>query len=269
MVRGASDTIGLNGPDLLGNVYAPRGNIHVHSPYLEVSAFNPRSNFIALKKHDNGFDPTFRSTVNILHRKQALQTTKNANNKKIFSWMQWKQKDNTRESPVPQIMLNPLPILHPICIAIQIYNRDSDDPIDNICWDILRAIEEYNKDNESAVNFVSRYRGGAGDEADEGDGRSGMTSGDPSIGSLDVDDNNDDINSSKSSYVIAGGPEKLPCGAKSSDSSKKNHSTKSFQWTLSNWGTNKQNIRVDLASPEDISLDTDNNSSRVVYGTTV
>lgn len=34
---------GAGGPDLLGNVYTPRGNIHIHSPYLEVSAFNPRS----------------------------------------------------------------------------------------------------------------------------------------------------------------------------------------------------------------------------------
>lgn len=43
MVQNASDIMGVNGPDLLGNVYAPRGNIQVHSPYLEVSAFNPRS----------------------------------------------------------------------------------------------------------------------------------------------------------------------------------------------------------------------------------
>lgn len=44
MVQYASDTMGFNGPDLLGHfLYAPRGNIHVNSPYLEVSAFNPRS----------------------------------------------------------------------------------------------------------------------------------------------------------------------------------------------------------------------------------
>jgi len=34
---------GVNGPDLLGAVYAPRGNIQVHSPYLAVSAFNPKA----------------------------------------------------------------------------------------------------------------------------------------------------------------------------------------------------------------------------------
>lgn len=50
-----------------------------------------------------------------------------------------------------------------------------------------------------------------------------------------------------------------------------------FHWTLSSWGANQaarrrnnSTVRVDLASPEDISLDTD--SSRCVfttYGTTV
>lgn len=43
MVQNASDIMGVNGPDLLGNVYAPRGNIQVQSPFLEISAFNPRS----------------------------------------------------------------------------------------------------------------------------------------------------------------------------------------------------------------------------------
>lgn len=47
-----------------------------------------------------------------------------------------------------------------------------------------------------------------------------------------------------------------------------------YQWTLSNWGQRKRknsgSVRVDLASPEDVTLDSD--STRVVfstYGTTV
>lgn len=47
-----------------------------------------------------------------------------------------------------------------------------------------------------------------------------------------------------------------------------------YQWTLSDWGQRKRNnsgsVRVDLASPEDVTLDTD--STRVMfstYGTTV
>lgn len=46
-------------------------------------------------------------------------------------------------------MLIPLPIPHPVYIAIGIYNRDSDQPIpldSEICWDILKAIEECNGD---------------------------------------------------------------------------------------------------------------------------
>lgn len=52
MVQSLTDII--NGPDLLGNVYTPRGNIQVHSPYLEVSAFNPRSRpLIGSRKAEN------------------------------------------------------------------------------------------------------------------------------------------------------------------------------------------------------------------------
>lgn len=46
MVQNTSDIMGINAPDLLGNVYTPRGNIQVQSPYLEVSAFNPRSRVV-------------------------------------------------------------------------------------------------------------------------------------------------------------------------------------------------------------------------------
>lgn len=42
MVQNVSDIMGMNGPDLLENVYVPRGNIKVNAPYLDVSAFNPR-----------------------------------------------------------------------------------------------------------------------------------------------------------------------------------------------------------------------------------
>lgn len=38
-----TDLASINGLDLLGTVYAPRGKIQVHSPYLEVSVFNPRA----------------------------------------------------------------------------------------------------------------------------------------------------------------------------------------------------------------------------------
>lgn len=56
------------------------------------------------------------------------------------------------------------------------------------------------------------------------------------------------------------------------DESNRNSTEGVYQWTLSNWGHRKRNnsgsVRVDLASPEDVTLDSD----RVVfstYGTTV
>lgn len=38
------------GPDLLGTVYSPRGNITVQPPCLDVSAFNPRSRLLITPK---------------------------------------------------------------------------------------------------------------------------------------------------------------------------------------------------------------------------
>lgn len=143
-----------------------------------------------------------------------------------------------------------------------------------------------------AANLVARYRGGGESEI--------MTGGESSIDSLDDDEDEEEEESSstrnsQSSYgtresvAAAGGTETLPCGATAADVAvsqgkvsttvNDNQQPKSFQWTLSNWGAaqaarrrnNSGTVRVDLASPEDISLDTDN-SSRVVfsaYGTTV
>lgn len=138
--------------------------------------------------------------------------------------------------------------------------------------------------------MVARYRGG---------GHGGVTGGESSMESLDDDDDDEDEDDSQSSYqtresvAAAGGTETLPCGGTvavdAANTSQRalsitvndnnQHQSKTFQWTLSNWGAsqaarrrnNSGTVRVDLASPEDISLDTDN-SSRVVfsaYGTTV
>lgn len=112
---------------------------------------------------------------------------------------------------------------------------------------------------------MARYRGG---------GNSESTSTESSIDSLDVENNVD-----RTSQIEreAGGAETIPCHTATSDIVNSLNHEKSFQWTLSNWGAsqsqrnNSGTIRVDLASPEDISLDTDN-SSRVVFnvfGTTV
>lgn len=67
---------------------------------------------------------------------------------KTLSWKRWKRKTNTKNVAAEKLLI-PLPIPHPVYIAIGIYNRDSDQPIpldSEITWDILRAIEESNGD---------------------------------------------------------------------------------------------------------------------------
>lgn len=154
--------------------------------------------------------------------------------------------------------------------------------------------------------MVARYRGGGGIEMQTGESSMGSLLDDDDEDTDDDDDDDDEDDEddddndeevsarriclssydTKENVIIAGDTETLPCGATASDApqiskepnSGDNLSSQAFQWTLSNWGStqahrrnNSGTVRVDLASPEDISLDTDN-SSRVVfsaYGTTV
>lgn len=258
MVQNATDVIGSNGPDLLGNVYAPRGNVQVHLPFLEVSAFNPRSRITMNFRKPEKRDTTTGLTTPRVRAHRTQQTTDTSR-----SWRPWKRKTHHRS--VAEKLLIPLPIPHPVHIAISIHNRDSEQPISldsELCWEILRAIEDCQGDIQ-AVNSVARYRGGAGDS---------------SIDSLDSDSSA----GTRESVAAAGGTETLPCGNREVSTTIKMEQeqpqSNGFHWTLSNWGAvqsarrrnNSSIVRVDLASPEDISLDTD--SSRVVfsaYGTTV
>lgn len=43
MVKNSNDLL----PDVLGNLYSPRGNIQIKAPFLEISAFNPKSRIMA------------------------------------------------------------------------------------------------------------------------------------------------------------------------------------------------------------------------------
>lgn len=135
--------------------------------------------------------------------------------------------------------------------------------------------------------MVARYRGG---------GSGALTGAESSIDSLDDDESSSTTPNSQSSFgtresvAAANGTETLPCGSNMiqeravspsqlavSTTVDENNQQKTFHWTLSNYAqaarrrNNAGTVRVDLASPEDISLDTDN-STRVVftpYGTTV
>ncbi|XP_015590720.1 uncharacterized protein LOC107265616 isoform X2 [Cephus cinctus] len=234
---------GTNGPDLLGAVYAPRGNIQVHSPYLEVSAFNPRAKQPSnSRKSDKRCD-----TGGLLTSTRIRRRTMSSNGTGETRWQPWKRQMRPYSA---EKLLIPLPIPHPAHIAVTIHNRDSEEPIpldSEICQNILRAIEE--SPGEMATESVSRYRGG----------------GDSSFDSV----------ASQSSVSIE---TRLDKDAEAQEiGSDEKETGETYHWTLSNWGggmarrrNNSGSIKVDLASPEDVTLDTD--TTRVMfstYGTTV
>ncbi|KAK9508814.1 hypothetical protein O3M35_006279 [Rhynocoris fuscipes] len=211
LVRGAA------GLDLLGPVYAPRANIQVHSPFLDVSSFNPRYRLPHTKARDTN------SNVS------NVQTTLGKNWGKKCPWKRPEHSYNAEKLVIP------LPIPHPAQIAIIIHNRDSDSPIpcdSDLCRHILRALEEGSDDGGG----VARYRGGG--------------QGESSVDSL------------RTSVSSSASVNQCPC---------KGASAVEVSEPWADWTSGKRtSVRVDLASPEDITLDSD--STRVVfssYGTTV
>lgn len=149
----------------------------------------------------------------------------------------------------------PLPVPHPAHIAVTINNRDTDDPIpleSDICQNVLRGIEESHAvSDDKGIKRVWK----ASSNLD------GLF-----LGVMRYREGVDSFETASSSSELADSvvPENVTDRA----------SGQGYQWTLSDWGHRKRNnsgsVRVDLASPEDITLDTD--SSRVIfstYGTTV
>lgn len=167
-------------------------------------------------------------------------------------WQPWKRQ--IRPYSAEKLVI-PLPIPHPAHIAVTIHNRDSEDPIpldSELCQNILRAIEE--SPGEMAIECVNRYRGGGG-------------GGDSSFDSV----------ASQSSVSIETGLDKENETTQETAAAGAEKESEAYYWTLSNWSggmtrrrNNSGSIKVDLASPEDVTLDTD--TTRVMfstYGTTV
>lgn len=76
-----------------------------------------------------------------------------------MSWRPWKRKHSDKYSTGK--MLIPLPIPHPVHIAIAIHNRDTEQPIpldSELCWEILRAIEDCHGDVDVSKNdtYISK-----------------------------------------------------------------------------------------------------------------
>ncbi|XP_001359353.2 uncharacterized protein [Drosophila pseudoobscura] len=272
MVKNANDVIGSKGLDLLGNVYAPRGNVQVHLPFLEVTAFNPRSRITLTFRKPEKRDMSVGLTTPRVraHRAQHVPKTGQDGQK---PWRPWKQQCGDKS--VTENLLIPLPVPHPVHIAIAIFNRDTEQPIpldSELVWEILKSIEDCQGGDAMAVQAVARYRGAVIESSID------SLASSSSIGST-----RDSGSGSVSGSALGNGTETLPCGNREVCTQVKVDAeppsgSSGFHWTLSNWGAaqtarrrTNSNVRVDLASPEDISLDTD--SSRAVfnnaYGTTV
>lgn len=100
-----------------------------------------RVNFMFVLFHFSDNNPTGLTTPRVRARRQ--QPVNNSNP----PWRPWKRKHGER-NPAEKLLI-PLPIPHPVHIAIAIHNRDSEQPIpldSELCWEILRAIEDCHGD---------------------------------------------------------------------------------------------------------------------------
>lgn len=161
-------------------------------------------------------------------------------------WQPWKRQ--MRPYSADKLLI-PLPIPHPVHIAVTIHNRDSEDPIpldSELCQNILWGIEESAVGEMATAESINRFRSSA-------------AAADSSFDSV----------ASQSSISIEAATE-----MENNDKAEEHKQSQTYHWTLSNWGgvarTNSGSVKVDLASPEDVTLDTD--TTRVMfstYGTTV
>lgn len=90
-------------------IHLPKGKIHVHTPYLDLSAFNPQSS-------------------------AATRTT--ASRTKRPPWKRKRENDSERPSLPPAVP-------HPAKIALIIFNRENEDPIpldSEACLQVLKAV---------------------------------------------------------------------------------------------------------------------------------
>lgn len=111
--------------DVTRAVHTPKGNIHVHSPYLDLSTFSPLSSYTSSS-----------------HRKDKQK-----------SWYPWKRK---RHEFKAEKLIIPLPIPHPSHIAVIIFNRENEEPIpleSDICFEILKAIGDSYR-NTSVTGYI-------------------------------------------------------------------------------------------------------------------
>lgn len=221
-----------------------------------------------------------------MRRNQMTATSTNEELKN--QWKPWKRSNIKSENRTGEKLIIPLPIPHPVHIAISIYNRDSDQPIPidaDLCWDILKSIEDCYGDIE-ALNSAIRYRGsettGMESSNDSLDSDSSSSGGDiKDIDSRESVDGTETLPCTNRAQITitSNNVQEIAetinsigvIGNFMSHSNSSNSITPtnaSYHWTLSNLESaassrrnnagnmgNNETVRVDLASPEDISMD--------------
>lgn len=244
------------------------------------------------------------------------QPTMSTNDDTKNTWKPWKRSSRRLEQRTGEkLLLIPLPIPHPVHIAISIHNRDTDQPIpidSDMCWDILRSIEDCYGDME-ALHSAIRYRGsettGMESSNDSLDSVSTTSGGEiKDIDSRESVDGTETLpctNANARSVlpvnaqitITSNNVEEIAESINSIGNFVMSHSNSSnsitptnasYHWTLSNLesssrrnnananGNNNETVRVDLASPEDISISMEeqrvvcvSNSGTFGLGTTV
>jgi hypothetical protein len=220
-----------------------------------------------------------------MRRNQTATST----NDEATKWKPWKRSYRKCEIKTGEKLVIPLPIPHPVHIAISIFNRDSDQPIPidlDLCWDILRSIEECFGDIE-ALNSAIRYRGSettgmessndsldsvsstSGGEIKDIDSRESVDGAEtlPCTNRAQITITSNNVQEIAESIGVIGN-----FISHSNSSNSITPTNASYHWTLSNLesssrrnnnaatsgngvGGNNETVRVDLASPEDISMD--------------
>ncbi|XP_050419885.1 uncharacterized protein LOC126832893 isoform X2 [Adelges cooleyi] len=216
--------------DMLGPLYSTRGNIQIQSPYLEVTVFNPRSKLLhcKFKKLDN--------TRNSISYTMLLggRFKSNAHKRKSFSNSNSTGSHKTKpyrpwkrihQSYMADKLCIPLPVPHPAHIALIIYNRDSENPISLESENCISILRAL--EERSADHTLAEYIPASSFDSTESHS---------SLTSASIEPEEQIVNP--------------------------------YNWQRDDWMLRAEQtgaIRVELASPEDLSLDSE--STRVVFGT--
>lgn len=296
-------------PDLLGPVYSPRANIQVQSPFLDVTVFNPRRSIggkhdrrmegsgvmgSRVRMRKMAESPAQSCAITAPSTVTITEAHGDDKSSSVGAWRPWKRQCIPYSA---EKLLIPLPIPHPAHIAVTIHNRDAEDPIpldSDLCQEILRAVEDaygikcIAADLEGGHN-ASRYRGGPIDSSfDSAASRSSLSSDGsrPAIGEALSDERSstsiitfrrDTLLASEENEKRSERRAEQEHESSASGPSRGGEGSENFNWRPTDWAgvmrrkrKNSGSVRVDLASPEDVTLDAE--GTCVVfssYGTTV